>query len=163
MLQHDNRIRVVVSGFHQTLHVGRIGGVRDLNTFYRQQGAFHRTAVIRSTATISADRYTKYHRHRKLTHGEIATLGQLGNQLIQSGIDIIGKLNFNDRPYPNSCHASGRTDDIGFLDGCIENPMIPELITEGSCFSKNPTQSLAYILSIQNSFRVFLHQFTDRE
>src|ERR1700722_2006575 len=117
--------------------------------------------MIRAAATISPDRDPNDRLHRELPLRQIAGLRDLGHQLVEPRINIIGKLDLHDRLCPNRTHPNRRPDNIRFLYSGIEYAGVPELLRERRRLTEDPAQPPPYILTIQQCFRILLHQLPD--
>ena len=80
-----------------------------------------------------------------------------GDQLIEPRINIICELYFNDWTKTYSTHTYSRTDDVCFLNGCIEYTVFSKFFRQCGCFAKHTTQTLTNVLSIQNTFLMIFH------
>src|SRR5882724_12485071 len=116
--------------------------------------------MIRAAPAVCADRHPDQGLHREFPAAQVTGFGDLRHQLIEAWIDIIRKLDFHDGPGPHGAHPYRRADDIGFLDGRVEYPVIPELLGKRSRLAEDAAQTTAYVLAIEQGFRVGLHDLT---
>src|SRR5258707_1579468 len=119
--------------------------------------------MIGATAAVGADGDADHRANGELALAEITGFGDLGHQLVEPGIDIIGELDLDDRLGANSAHPYGGADDISLLDGRIEYPVITELFGQGSRLSEDAAKPAADILTIKQDFRMIGHDLTDRK
>src|SRR5882757_2935799 len=104
--------------------------------------------MIGPPATVCPDRDPDQGLNGKFSVAQITGLGNFRYQLVESRINIIGKLNLHDRFYAHSAHPYGGPDNISFLDSRIEDPVITEFFSQGGCLPENAAQPPAYVLSI---------------
>ena len=60
----------------------------------------------------------------EISRAPIAQPRQLAHDLIESGIDVVGELDFRDGAQSVHPHADRRSDDPAFRDRGIEHPMV---------------------------------------
>src|SRR5437868_3234294 len=99
--------------------------------------------MIRAAASVCADRNTDDAAHRPLAVAEVTRAADFGEQLVESGPDVIGKLHFDDRLASCSAHADSASDDEGFLDRCVEHAVVAEFFCKCSSFAENAAQSFS--------------------
>ena len=123
------------------------------------QHGFYASAVIRTATSISSNRNSDDARNRIFSVAEVARFRNFCHQLIDSWINIICKLYFYNRFKTYCAHSYGRTYNVCFLNGGIENSFISKFLLKRYRFSENAPNSSAYILTIKQCFRMFVHQF----
>ena len=55
---------------------------------------------------------------------------QFREELIQTGPEVVGELDFDDGFAPCGAHAQGRADDEGLLDGGIEDAVVAKFTAQ---------------------------------
>src|ERR1700676_5171476 len=104
--------------------------------------------MIGTAPAISPDRDTDQRLNREFPQAQVTGFRNLRHQLVESRINIIGKLHLYNRFCPHSAHPHGGSDNISFLDSRIEDPVITELLSQGSSLPENASQPAAYILPV---------------
>src|SRR5690606_8631709 len=128
MLKHYYRIIVVISGLHQTFEVGSVGWISDFDTLDGCQCTLYTANVIRTATTIGTNRHPDNIAHRIFTTAKIARFGYLCYQLIDTRIDIVGKLHLYDWFEPYCTHAHCRAYNIRLLYSSVEHPFVAKLL-----------------------------------
>ncbi|MNX90139.1 hypothetical protein D3C86_1221760 [compost metagenome] len=113
--------------------------------------------MVRTTTTIGTDRHTDDVAYREFTAAQVTGFRDLCHQLVQTRINIIGKLYFYNWFQPHSTHTHGRTDDISLLDSGIEYTRITKLLCQCCSLSEYTTDTATHILSVKQGFRVLAH------
>ena len=115
--------------------------------------------MIRTATSISSNRNSNDVRNRIFSVAEVARFRNFCHQLIDSWINIICKLYFYNRFKTYCAHSYSRTNDVCLLNGCVKNSFISKFLLKRYRFSENAPNSSAYILTIKQCFRMFVHQF----
>ena len=92
--------------------------------------ALRRLAVRLPAENAAAIGGADHHRHRPLGRGAVADLGDLADDLVVAGVDVIGELDLDDGLQAVAGHANGGGDDATFADRRIEHAGLAELALE---------------------------------
>ena len=126
-LEEHHRIVVLDRGDQQALGIAGIRGHDDLESAHMRENAL-RTLRMRLTAADAAAARRAYgHRGEEFAGAAIAKARQFAHDLIERRINIIGELNFRDRPQPVHAHADGGGDDAALGDRRIEHAVFAVL------------------------------------
>ena len=95
-------------------------------------------AVVVPALDAAARRGADHQRAGELTPGAVAQLGGLTGELIETGADVVGKLDLGYRAQPTHRHAHRRPHDGPLGERRIEDPAFSKLGPEARRRQKNP-------------------------
>ena len=114
-------------------------------------------AAANATAAGRANR----NRREEFTAGAIAKSRQLADDLVEARVDVIGKLNFGDRPQAVDAHADRRADDAAFGNRCVDDPVLAILALQSVGAAEHAAE-IADILAENDDVRVLVHHDVER-
>src|SRR5208282_731171 len=80
-----------------------------------------------AAANTAAARCANGNRRKEIAGAAVADAGQFAANLVKTRVDVVGELNFSDRPQSVHAHADGGRHDAALGDGCVEHTMLPIL------------------------------------
>ena len=126
-LEEHHRIVVLDRGDQQALGVVRIRGHHDFEAADVREYPFRALRMRLAAADAAAARRADGHRREEVAGAAIAQPRQFAHDLIESRIDVVGELNFRDRPQAVDGHADGGGDDAALGDRRVEHAMLAVL------------------------------------
>ena len=113
-----------------------------------------RTLRMRLAAADAAAARRAYgHRRVEFAGAAIAQPRQLAHDLIEARIDVVGELNFRDRPQAVHAHADGGGDDAALGDRRIEHAMLAVLALQAFGGAEHAAE-IADVLAHQHHRRI---------
>ena len=77
--------------------------------------------------------------------------------MIQTGPEVVRKLDFHDGLASRGAHAQGRADDEGLLDGGVEDAVVAKFLAQRGGFTEHTSQTRAHVLAVQQCLGMVLH------
>ena len=77
--------------------------------------------------------------------------------MIQTGPEVVRKLDFHDGFASRGAHAHGRADDEGLLDGGVENAVVAKFLAQRGGFTEHASQARAHILAVEQCLGMVFH------
>ena len=119
-LEKDDRVIVLDRRDQQALGVVGIRRNDGLEATDVGEQRLRALAVGLPAIDAAAARHADHDRRKELAARPVAEPRRLGHDLVVAGVDIVGELDFGDRPKPISAHADRHADDSRFVDRGVE-------------------------------------------
>ena len=157
VLQNHHRIGVFEGCLEKALQIGAVGGIGHLDTSDVGEDRLDARAVVRSTAAVRADWHANEAVDGPLAVAEHVAPAQFREELIQTGPEVVRKLDFHDGLASRGAHAQGRADDEGLLDGGVEDAVVAKFLAQRGGFTEHTSQARAHVLAVQQCLGMVLH------
>ena len=159
--EEDDRIVVLDGGDEQPLRVIRCGRRHRFQAGDMREQRFGALAVCLAAENATAIGHAHHHRHRVVAGRAITDARGFRDQLVVGGINIVGKLDFDDGPQAVRGHANGGAGDAAFVDRRVEAAGHAVLFLQAFSDAKHAAE-IADVFAERQHVRIAAHHHVER-
>ncbi len=114
-----------------------------------------------AAADAAAARRAHRDRREEFAAGTVAEARELADDLVETGIDVVGELDFRNRPQAVDAHADRRADDAAFGNRRVDYAVIAVLALQPVGAAKHAAE-VADVFAQHDDGRVLVHHDVER-